>query len=57
MKADLQKVQQIMRDTVDSSDEDNYELISSVKLDPEMRILNIDVTFDGLGHVASYDNP
>jgi DNA polymerase sigma len=45
-----------MRDTQDSSDDDYVEM-PLVKLDPEMKILNIDVTFDGLGHMSSFDNP
>ncbi len=46
-----------MRDAEDSSEDDGYEPTPLVKLNSDMRMLSIDVTFDGLGHVTAYDNP
>jgi hypothetical protein len=51
LRADLQLVQELMRKKANndsSDDESSIEELPYVKLDNEMRILSIDVTFDGI---------
>lgn len=64
LKADLQSVQQLMREKAkeeldqqahgSDSEEEQVQLLPYVQLDPEMRILNIDITFDGIAHQNNY---
>lgn len=49
-----QKARKELEEEHNSSDEEEVQVLPYVKLDTDMRILNIDITFDGIGSSPNY---